>query len=76
MVARINHPKAWIGVAHQCMYGLGAPTGYSDKTANLPALKPTTFMHNSPHMLRKLGKRCSRRPDTEETAAQTPRRHV
>jgi hypothetical protein len=51
-------PGVGISKADQCMYGL--KTRGDTAESSMPAMKPTRFMSNSPHMLKHLGQRCDK----------------
>ena len=47
-----------VAKADQCIYGL--KTRGDTAESSMPAIKPTRFMSNSPHMLKHLGRRCDK----------------
>ena len=51
----LNHPKVSAVVSDQCEYGRLTPDANGTPT---PAKKPTRWMSSSPHMLKRLSKRC------------------
>ena len=51
----ISHPKVSAVVSDQCEYGLLTPDANGTPT---PAKKPTRWMSSSPHMIKRLSKRC------------------
>ena len=51
-------PGVDVAKADQCMYGL--KTRGDTAESSMPAMKPTRFMNNSPHMLKHLGRRCDK----------------
>ena len=51
----MEHPRVTAVVSDQCEYGLLTPDSQGEPT---PAKKPTRWMSSSPHMLKRLSKRC------------------
>ena len=52
----MQHPRVSTITSDQCEYGLLTPDAHGNPT---PAKKPTRWMSSSPHMLKRLSRRCS-----------------
>ena len=52
----LQHPRVATIISDQCEYGLLTPDAHGNPT---PAKKPTRWMSSSPHMLKRLSRRCS-----------------
>ena len=63
MVALLAMPKVSSVVSDQCEYGLLTP---GPGGVPMPAKKPTRWASSSPHMLKRLSKRCSKDHDHQQ----------
>ena len=59
MISLLSHAEAACVTLDMCQYGM---TQKNDRGEDLPVLKPTRWLGNSPHILHKLSCRCKREP--------------